>query len=209
MASAVGPSVQQASPRSRLAGAGSKGYSVVSFAARGVECRRRRCRVSPRAHSHGPNRTRAATRQASVWDKRAQLDEEQLQAVDVLAAACAHAPLPPHVRRAQQRGWRRGRCLAAVAPRRARGCPRSLVAPAARPPVSAQPPHAAFPPPPPPAPSWQTNRRRMPQPAAPRPPPAPAPARQRTSSSSSNKGQPAAATRARSRRRCSTTPMSS
>ena len=36
-------------------------------------------------------------RQASIWERKAQLDEEQLLAVEALAGALSAVPLPPHV----------------------------------------------------------------------------------------------------------------
>jgi hypothetical protein len=42
--------------------------------------------------------TRLDRPQASIWDKQAQLDEEQLRAVEALAAVVGHTPLPAHVR---------------------------------------------------------------------------------------------------------------
>lgn len=36
--------------------------------------------------------------QASIWEKQAQLDEEQMRAVEALAGIVSQRPLPAHVR---------------------------------------------------------------------------------------------------------------
>jgi hypothetical protein len=112
------PARQTGLPRTRLQlGAGSKGYSVVC-AHRRVLLRRWIAALLPRPAAVHPCRLtgaqcacnirstnsggRAARRtrlpQASIWEKQAQLDEEQLQAVEALAGVVSQRPLPPHVR---------------------------------------------------------------------------------------------------------------